>query len=140
MKSGFLFAVRILFVLYVAAVCCLCFLNLSFAQGLDIPTYLWGVRIDRVVHFLMFLPYPILAIPVFNLSRKNSELKIIRCILIIISGIVFAAATELIQNYLLAARDGDIIDFKADLLGLATGLVLFFILCPPIIRLSRKKP
>jgi len=137
MKRGFLFTIRILFLIYLAAVCCLCFLNLSFTQDMDIPGYIWGIRTDRIVHYLMFLPFLILAIPVFNLSRKSTGLKIWRCLLVFISGILFAASTELIQKYFLTAREGDIIDFKADMLGLATGLIIFFIICPPIIRSMR---
>jgi len=137
MKRGFLFTIRVLFIIYVATVCCLCFLNLSFTQELNLPSYLWGYRMDRVVHFLMFVPFPVLAIPVFNLSRKSTGLRILRCLVIFLAGILFAAATELIQYYFLALREGDFIDFKADLLGLGAGLVIFFIFCPPIIRWMR---
>lgn len=138
MKQGFLTTIRVLFVVYMIAVCCLCFLNLSFTRELEIPKFIWGIPIDKVVHFVMFLPYPILAIPVFNLSRRSTGLRFWRCLLIFCTGIVFAAATELIQKYLILAREGDLLDFKADILGLASGLVLFFIFCPPIIKSMRE--
>jgi len=134
MKQGFVVIIRILFILYISSVCCLCFLNFSFQEDIDIPTYLWGIRIDRVVHFLMFLPYAILAIPVFNLSRRNTSLKTVRCIIITLTGIIFAAGTELIQKYFLITREGDVIDFKADILGLLTGIAIFFIIYPLLTR------
>ncbi len=85
----------------------------------------------------MFLPYPILAISFFNLSKRKNSLKFRICTMVFFAGIVFAAITELIQNYFLINRDGDILDFAADILGLSSGLLLFLILYPPLSRKFR---
>ncbi|MBO4610956.1 MAG: hypothetical protein J5668_02495, partial [Bacteroidales bacterium] len=125
---------RILLVVYLAAVAYLCFAS----QG-GLPKFDdWPFKIpaDKVVHFLMFLPWPILA----SLSvmpdrssvmtgsdrasmtpdRVGGDVKIVIILLIItLIGCALAGTTEWIQG-LLPYRSRDIMDFIADSLGLMT--------------------
>ena len=55
---------RILFAVYLAAVLVLCFGK--FPSSEDVPKYLWGIPTDKIVHFLMFLPFPVLAYLAFD--------------------------------------------------------------------------
>ena len=55
---------RILFAVYLAAVAFLCFGQFSSSQ--DVPMDLWGIPTDKVVHFLMFFPFPLLACLAFG--------------------------------------------------------------------------
>ena len=54
----------VLFLVYVALVAWLCFG--MFKPSQDIPRSLFGIPIDKVVHFLMFLPFPILGTIAFD--------------------------------------------------------------------------
>ena len=49
---------RILLVLYLISILVLCFANLSSLP--DVSNTLFGIDIDKVAHFLMFLPFPAL--------------------------------------------------------------------------------
>ncbi|MBQ0006435.1 MAG: VanZ family protein [Alistipes sp.] len=137
MRNVFLISIRILFPIYLLSVCLLCFANLAFPQEMDIPKFILGIPVDKIVHFTMFLPYPILAIPFFNLSKMKDTLKFRICTTVFFAGIVFAAITELIQKYLLIDRNGDIWDFAADIFGMSAGLLLFLIIYPPLSRKFR---
>ena len=54
---------RILLILYVIAVGILCFSR--FNTGIDLSSTWFGIPKDKVVHFTMFLPYPILMYAAF---------------------------------------------------------------------------
>ena len=49
-------AFRILFFLYIAAVLYLCFGRFDNAPSIELN--LWGIPTDKIVHFLMFFPFP----------------------------------------------------------------------------------
>lgn len=106
---------RILLAIYFAAVLALCFLNLGNLPDLG-PT-LFGIEIDKIVHFLMFMPLPAL----FYLSFEGRPAAIIGAS--VLAGISLAGTTELIQGYL-TYRSMDLVDFYADLLGLLSGAIL----------------
>ena len=54
----------VVFLVYVAIVAWLCFGN--FKPGPDIPRSIWGIPIDKCLHFVMFLPFPILGTLAFD--------------------------------------------------------------------------
>ena len=123
---------RILTVLYLAAVAFLCFSN--FGSVRDVPLTIFGIPTDKIVHFLMFLPFPVVTF--FSLRMKGAG--VLRTILIIIClfalGCFLAWGTEYIQSKL-PYRTMDPADFRADSLGLICGSVITFIIC----LFSRKK-
>ena len=114
---------RILLVIYLAAVAYLCFAS----QG-GLPKFDdWPFKIpaDKVVHFLMFLPWPILASLSVMPDRDRTSVRMVVTLLIItLIGCALAGTTEWVQG-LLPYRSRDIMDFIADSLGLMTGALLF---------------
>ena len=122
MKKGMKKIYIITFCIYLAAVAVLCFMNPSDIPEIDMQTFL-GIPIDKVLHFLMFLPYPILA----GLSFMNGRMGLVRNMVIltaiIITGIGVSYGTEVIQAHT-GYRSYEIADFYADLTGLATGSII----------------
>ena len=50
---------RFLFFLYLAGIAFLCFMHVDKLP--DVQKFIFGIPTDKVVHFGMFLPFPILA-------------------------------------------------------------------------------
>ena len=117
---------RVLFVLYLVAIACLCFGNFSSLP--EVEKSLWGIPTDKIVHFLMFLPFPVLAFYAFNRFAEKSRAAVLWTFVAFLAGAVLAAGTEIGQALLTSHRTGDPADFRADLIGLAVGTVLVFIL------------
>ena len=108
---------RILTVLYLIAVAVLCFSNFSHMS--EMPRTVFGLPADKVVHFVMFLPFPVLSYFSFDVRKAVCMFAL---------GCVLAWGTELIQSRI-PYRSMDPADFKADRIGLICGsLVSFFIL------------
>ena len=116
---------RILTLLYLAAVAVLCFGNF---QNLGSISRSWfGLPADKVVHFCMFLPFPVLTFFSFRLKRKGL-VKVLSIIVgLLLVGGFLAWGTEYIQG-LLPHRTMDAADFAADRLGLICGSILAFLL------------
>lgn len=113
--------------LYIAAVAFLCF-----AKPEDMPQMpsLWfGLPADKVGHFLMFMPFPILAFLTFETEGMTVGRKILLLAVLMTVGAGLAMGTEHIQAQL-AYRAAETGDFYADAAGLAIGgaAVLLFIL------------
>ena len=123
---------RILFAVYLIAVAVLCFGNFSSSD--DVPKDLWGIPMDKVVHFLMFFPFPLLAYLAFNRYREQRWAAVTWAVGALACGCAFAAFTELVQSRL-PYRSGDPADFKADFLALAACTVFILV----IILLKHKK-
>ena len=123
---------RILFAVYLIAVAVLCFGNFSSSD--DVPKDLWGIPMDKVVHFLMFFPFPLLAYLAFNRYREQRWAAVPWAVGALACGCAFAAFTELVQSRL-PYRSGDPADFKADFLALAACTIFILV----IIQLKHKK-
>ena len=117
---------RILFVVYLVAVLWLCFGKFDSTQ--DVPLDLWGIPTDKIVHFLMFLPFPVLAFFAFDRFTGKRWPSVLWTVVAFLAGCAFAAGTEYVQARLLPYRTGDPADFKADLLALAVSSVIVLIL------------
>ncbi len=117
---------RILFGVYLVAVAWLCFGK--FDSTHDMPTDLWGIPADKIVHFLMFLPFPVLAYFAFDRFTEKFWPSVLWTSVAFLAGCAFAAGTEYVQARLLPYRTGDPADFKADLLALAVSSVIVLIL------------
>jgi VanZ family protein len=116
---------RILLLLYLAAVCVLCFAQ--FDDTPSVPFSIFGIPNDKVVHFLMFAPFPFLAWFSFGKRpARRKRLLILGAILLV--GFVLAVFTEGIQ-WFIPYRSGDWRDLAADSLGL---LASTLILIPPV--------
>ena len=110
-----------LFCVYLAAVGVLCFIRPSSIPEIDIKTFL-GIPIDKVLHFLMFLPYPILAGLVFIGRDCGIVCGFIIIAVIAVTGAGVAYGTELIQAHT-GYRSYEIADFHADIAGIITGSI-----------------
>jgi len=92
----------------------------------DIQKTIFGFPTDKVTHFLMFLPFPIL----FYMAWDHDTSKALRSIgfslLNLSCGILVAALTEWVQKYL-PTRSMDLHDFNTDLIALAIGTAFVFL-------------
>ena len=127
-----LISARIVFAAYILAVLVLCFGQFSGSE--NVPKELWGIPTDKIVHFLMFFPFPLLAYLAFDRYRGERWPSVCRSAVALACGCAFAAFTELVQSRL-PYRSGDPADFKADFLALAACTVVILI----IILLKHKK-
>lgn len=109
---------RMLFVLYLAAVLFLCLADFSGISVIDLNDKFLGIPKDKIVHFLMFLPFPALCFLSFKEHSVKPLQSALRVILIFTTGCLIAAGTELIQE-LTPYRVADRLDFYADSLALA---------------------
>lgn len=121
MKKKFTWFSRFLMLLYAVTVCLLCFGHFdgSISMGED-----WfGIPKDKAAHFLMFLPFPILMYMAFHTHRGKPWRLILFMVLTILIGAAVGGGIELLQMTT-AYRSCDIMDFRADCLGLLAGSVL----------------
>ena len=118
---------RIAFAVYILAVLVLCFAQ--FPSSDDVPSEFMGIPMDKLVHFLMFFPFPLLAYLAFDRYREQRGSAIPWVAGALACGCAFAAFTELVQSRL-PYRSGDPADFKADAIALFAGslFILFVIL------------
>ncbi len=106
------------FVLYIGVVCALCFM-----KGDDLPEvekFLFGIPTDKLAHFLMFLPYPVLASLSFIDRQFGTGRNFAILTLLLIVGFGLAYGTEVIQAHT-GYRTYEIGDVIADSAGLLTG-------------------
>ena len=125
---------RLAMLLYVAAVAYLCFAN--FSDVSNISRTIFGIETDKLVHFCMFLPFPILALWSFRAPGRTPARAVLAIVAVFLAGCLVAASTELIQGTL-PYRDADAQDFVADTVGLAAGSVISIIFITA--RQKRKK-
>jgi len=118
-------AFQVIFFLYVAAVLFLCFAH--FEQTPAIEWSLWGIPSDKVVHFCMFFPFPILAFLAFDRYTDSVRSTLLFSGITLLVGFLLAWGTEWGQAHLTDYRSGDPLDLLADgtALVLSTLLVIF---------------
>lgn len=106
------------FCLYIIGVMYLCFAKPDDMPQL--PQLLFGLPADKVGHFLMFLPFPLLGYMVFANKDMAPARKLILLSILVICGLGMAIGTEQVQAAL-EYRSADMKDFATDALGLAVG-------------------
>ena len=115
---------RILFILYLAAVVVVCFGH--FENLPDIEKKFLGIPMDKVIHFIMFLPFPILMGLSFHKTSTKSLNTIFFTLGTFVLGCILAGATEIGQSFT-TYRSCDITDFRADSIALAISTLAVFI-------------
>ncbi|MBP5539069.1 MAG: VanZ family protein [Bacteroidales bacterium] len=114
---------------YVIAVLCLC---LGTFQG---PSGMWktflGIQMDKVFHFLLYLPYPALAFWAFY-PKKNAGRFLLIVLLI---GIAYSGAVEIMQALFTDNRSAEWGDLLANTLGMAAGAMA---VSPALLFLRRR--
>ena len=124
MKKRTIILFRILLVLYIVALLILCFGH--FGNLPQIHSKILGLEQDKVVHFLMFLPFPLLCYWADGIEPDGPRKAIGRMLSIFLSGCLMAAATEIAQRFL-PYRTADPKDFLADTIALAVSSLAVFI-------------
>lgn len=115
--------VKVLFLIYLGMVLFFCFFNFS-NTDLELPKTFLGIPIDKVVHFVMFLPYPFIGWLTYRYSRHLGRYKEFALSMTFITGLLFAVFTELAQKYMFEPRSGEFLDFVADFCGIAVGSII----------------
>ncbi|MBR1706143.1 MAG: VanZ family protein [Bacteroidales bacterium] len=116
---------RILFVLYLIAVVWLCFGHFNAVP--KVQRAYWGIPTDKIVHFCMFFPFPLLAWLAFDRYTETFWSSFGYICLTFMTGCLIAAGTEVGQSFT-DYRSGDRADFLADLLALASSSLIVFLL------------
>ena len=109
---------------YIIVITYLCFMRPD-----DIPEIrpdLWGIPIDKVMHFIMFFPYPALAYAAFRPACEKIMVHLAVLLIIMVTGAGVALGTEHIQG-LIEYRGYEILDFYADMLGMSCSAILTFV-------------
>lgn len=100
---------------YFAAVLVLC---LAHPLQIQVPDRrILDIPIDKIVHFLMFFPYPVIAYTAFKPARYGKWRHIMVLITIFCTGVGLAMSTERLQG-LSGYRSYEITDFYADVIGM----------------------
>ncbi|MCF8308665.1 MAG: VanZ family protein, partial [Bacteroidales bacterium] len=79
---------------------------------------------DKWIHIGLFAVLVFLALRSYMIQYQGKYYRFIYASVLIIS-LGIGAITELMQKYILSAREGNVYDFGADALGCLTGLVIF---------------
>ena len=122
---------RVCLGIYLAAVAFVCFWHFGPMEEFQ-KTFL-GIPMDKVVHFIMFLPFPILMGLSFHKAGTRTLNTLFFTLGTFLIGCILAGATEIGQS-LTTYRSCDINDFRADCLALAIGSIALF-----IVNIFRKK-
>lgn len=119
---GYRLLMVFVFLLYIAAVVFCCLHTFS-GDEIELFRKFLGMPSDKLIHFLMFLPYPLLCCAAYRaLTMSTSNIRIL--ITALFTGIFFAGLTEIAQGLLTDTRTPDIYDFAAD--GIALVLSSLF--------------
>ena len=106
----------ILFFTYIVGVFLLMVLTINTGK-VDVPKYVLGIESDKIVHFIIFLPYITLAWIAF-VSGKPAGNKKRSVLLIFVSGLFLAVLTESAQ-LMNPQREFDLMDIMADVVSLS---------------------
>lgn len=136
MKKRKLFSLSLL-ILYLAAVLYCCFGRFSDLPEIGQDTF-WGIPTDKIVHFLLFFPFPILCFLTFTGRTRKPAHTVLTVGCVFLTGCVIAAATEIGQS-LTDYRSGDILDFAADVTALTISSVAVTIIDLHIIKKHNKQ-
>ena len=111
-------------IVYLTLVGWLCFGNFSSAP--TVTENFLGIPTDKIIHFLMFLPFPLILAGIFKGKTKRPVNSLLIVLAFFLAGCILAAGTEIGQHFT-GYRVADSSDFFADGLGLAVGSLLAII-------------
>lgn len=111
----------VLFCLYIAAVILLCVIKTESLP--ELPKTIFGIPFDKIAHFMMFFPFPILGYTTLYPANKNVWRNLALVAIIFVIGGVFAYSTETLQA-MTDYRTSDVLDIAADSLGLISGTLV----------------
>lgn len=117
---------RILFFVYLAGVLLLCFWHFNSLPSA--PQSLWGIPLDKIIHVIMFLPFPLLAFLAFDRFTETVSSSLLFTSITFVVGFLIALGTELGQAWLTDYRNGDPLDLAADMVAITLGCVVVFLI------------
>ena len=112
------------FVIYLAAVIYLCLMKPDNLPQTEL--YLFGLPLDKVAHFLMFLPFPALAYMMLWEKGRRTWAELLILLSCLAVGVGLAFLTEHLQA-MTQYRSSDIKDIYADMTGLGIGCIVVLI-------------
>ncbi len=124
---------RIAMLLYIATVAYFCFAN--FKDIPDVPRQFLGIPMDKIVHFCMFFPFPVLGFYACDRHTGTVWQSLAAIVSTCAFGCIFAGLTEIIQGSL-PYRSQDIQDFGADCLAVGISATLVF--CLDLYKMRRR--
>lgn len=110
---------------YIGLLAYLCFGHFDHVP--DIVRKFWGIEQDKMFHFCMFFPFPVLAYFSVGKSYKSLGGALAFILAVFCIGCTIGAGTEIGQG-LTTYRSADPKDFFADALALAVSSLLVFII------------
>lgn len=117
---------RILLVLYLGTVAYLCFGH--FDNLPSVKNSFLGIPTDKLVHFCMFFPFPVIFFLAYDNLTKKPWQSAAFAVGTFLLGCLIAAGTEIGQGLLTTYRSQDPKDFMADTLALAIAAVTVLII------------
>jgi len=114
---------------------------LLFSTGDSLPSMsrsIFGLPTDKVAHFVLFAPFPILAFLSFDKETKKVWHTLLFAVVCLILGAGLAALTEYVQT-LIPSRVADVKDFYADLAALTVSSILVFLVDVSKLPIKGKK-
>lgn len=134
----FVVAARIALLVYFGLVLYVCFGH--FNNLPDMSKTIWGIPKDKIIHFIMFFPFPIIAALALDLRPRRYAAGLLEAFLLLVCGLAIAAATEIGQGYT-TYRDPSIWDWVADTSALlSSSLIVLAVLLLKARRSCRKVP
>ena len=103
---------------YVIVILCLCLGTFQGPAGMW--KTLWGIQLDKVLHFCMYLPYPLLTLWAFYDGKKWRRFLLI----FLLIGVGYSGAVELMQALFTDSRSAEWGDLLANTLGMGTTCLL----------------
>ncbi len=110
----------ILLIIYIASVLFLSLYSFENTQ-VDLPKYFLGIPIDKIIHFIMYLPLPVLIWSVLVDFYPSLYNKNIALIISLFASIFISTSTEVLQNTT-EFRQFEYLDLIANYLGVIVGL------------------
>ena len=103
--------------LYLTTLGFLCFADPQNFQSASFS--LWNIQADKIVHFIMFAPYPVLMFITVDNHSGSLMKRLITLSLVLASGAALALGTEIIQGTT-EYRSFELWDLAADIAGILT--------------------
>lgn len=105
-------------------------LILTGIPGSYIPTttnFFDWVQPDKIVHFILFGGLSFLVLYAYREQFIAGNNRLLISIIAISIGIVYGLLTEVLQYYVFVGRNGNYLDFMADVIGAIIGILAFYL-------------
>lgn len=112
-------------VIYLICIGVLCFGR--FESTPDVPRFLLGIPMDKIVHMIMFIPLPIISLYAFYREKGKLGSFVLFLVLMYLAGLMLAAGIEIGQMFT-GYRSYELLDFVADTVGLVIGTFIIIII------------